>query len=88
MCQSFIQKTLGYFEHYFRVGRCYGPSSFKYLQGDIVIGTRLSRLNLAGVGVKIYNRCLGIMAIPRQSTQTASKDDRLSIDLDRYKSLQ
>ncbi len=65
MRQLFIQKTRGYLEYYFRIGRRYGPSSFKYFQDDIVFGTCLSRLNLAGAGIEINNRYLGIMVIPR-----------------------
>ncbi len=50
-----MQKTRGYFEYYSRIGRRYGPSSFEYFQDDIVFGTCLSWLNLAGLGVKVDN---------------------------------
>ena len=65
MRQLFIQKTRGYFEYYSRIGRRYSPASFEYFQDDIVFGACLSRLNLAGIGVKVDNRCRGIMVIPR-----------------------
>ena len=73
--------SVGYFEHYSRIGRCYLSPSFEYLQGDIILGVILNGLDLAGIGCKIDDGYLGILAVPRRRTRTTPYDDGLPVSL-------